>query len=61
MGYIEKIEVRVKNFESEYIHNKTFETILKNYVENHTVVEMQEQMKQMPTMSALELRLLKVG
>jgi len=51
----------VKNIQSEYILAKTVETILNSYAKNEMVQEMKEQMKHMPTMSSLELRLQKVS
>ena len=56
-GVVNRLETIVKNIQSEYILADTVEQILQGYADVETVDELRNQMKQMPTLSALELRL----
>lgn len=56
-GVVLRIDSNVKNIMSEYILADTVESILTGYAEKDTVDEMRQQMKKMPTLSALDLRL----
>lgn len=56
-GIVAKLETQVKNIQSEYILAETVEEILKGYVEVEEVDELRNQMKQMPTLSAMEMKL----